>query len=132
MTLKARGRLPVFARLRINTKKHTRQGRPRTAREVVRRAHARKLAAGEPARSMAPRTRRARVLPEAATARSLRRRRFAHIRVHIHPLLFRYQTLVSEITFILFLELKSHQKFHTKASSRRPKAERHPNHGDSR
>jgi len=42
------------------------------------------------------------VSPAAATARSLRRRRYALIRVH--PLLYRYQTLVSEITCFLFLE----------------------------
>jgi len=61
----------------------TRQGRPRTAREVVRRACARKVAPGEPARSMAPITRRARVSSAAATAPSLRRRRSALNPVHL-------------------------------------------------
>jgi len=98
----------------------TKQGWPRTAREVVRRARARRVAPREPARSMAHITRRARVSPAAATARSLRRRRYVLIRVH--PLLYRYQTLVSEIAFLLFLELINHQKFHTKVSSRHPKA----------
>ena len=42
--------------------------------------------------------------------------------IRVHPLLYRYQTLVSEITFLLFLELINHQKFHTTVSSRHPKA----------
>ena len=98
----------------------TRQGRPRTAREVVRRARASESRAREPARSMSPLTRRARVSSAAATARSLRRRRYALIRVH--SMLYRYQTLVSEITFLLFLELINHQKFHTKVSGQHPVA----------
>ena len=93
----------------------TRQGRPRIAREVVRRAHARKVAPGEPARSTAPITRRARVSPAGATARSSRRRRYA--RICVQSMLYRYQTLGSEITFLLVLELINHQNYHIKVSS---------------
>jgi len=99
----------------------SRQGRPGTAQVVVRRACARKVPPGEPAQSMVPVTRRRRVSPAAATARSLRQRRYALIRVHIHPLLYRYQTLVSE-SRLFFLELSNHQKFHTTVSGQHPVA----------
>jgi hypothetical protein len=42
--------------------------------------------------------RRVKASPAAATARPLGRRRYALIRVH--PLLYRYQTFVSDITFL--------------------------------
>jgi len=60
----------------------TRQGRPRSAREVVQRAHARRVAPGEPARSMSPLPRRPRVSSAAATARLFRQRRYALDPVH--------------------------------------------------
>ena len=100
----------------------TRQGRPRTAREVVQRARVRKVALAEPARSMAPLTGRARVSPPAATACSSRRHGTAMRSFAYNPCCIDTRRWCRKSRFVSSLELINHRKFHTKVSGQHPVA----------